>query len=110
MPYAGQLRGPNPPKGWPKNRTAVDALNKTEAAALAETLGLAVSPAWRATELKEMIKDSLYPTGAEDDRVMLLGLGSKKKWELQELAEKVCAHLTPGMTCGKCGSTSGGRC
>ena len=46
-------------------------MNKADALVLAEALGLVVSPAWRAPELKEMIKESLSLMGADDDRTAL---------------------------------------
>ena len=58
-------------------------MNKADALVLAEALGLVVSPAWRAPELKEMIKESLFPTSADDDRTALQGLGSKTWTKLQ---------------------------
>ena len=41
----------------------------------------------------------MFPKGMEDDRQVLKGLGGKKKLELQALAEKNGAHMSPGMTC-----------
>ena len=56
-------------------------LRKVDTVALAEVLGVAVNPDWRAAEIREVVKDALFPAGAEDDRRDLRNLGAKKKEE-----------------------------
>ena len=76
---------------WPKTRLQVDALTKDEAMALANYLAVVVSSSWPAGEIRDEVKDFLFPAGTKDDRQDLKGLGGKKKKELQELAAKLGA-------------------
>ena len=46
-----------------------------------------------------MIKDTLFPAGAEDDSRDLRNLGAKKKEELQALAVRTGAEVPPEATC-----------
>ena len=83
---------------WPRSRTDVDKAQKADLVAMAANLDVVVSPAWRAAEIKEVSKNTLFPKKAEHDRTDLRNLSGKKKKELQALAKKIGAHTAPGMT------------
>ena len=51
----------------------------------------------QSVEIREVVKDALFPAGAEDDRRDLRNLGAKEKEELQVLAAKTGAEArAPG--------------
>ena len=97
VPSPASLPGEDLP-AWPRSRTDVDKAQKADLVAMAANLDVVVSPAWRAAEIKEVIKNTLFPKKAEHDRTDLRNLYGKKKKELQALAKKIGAHTAPGMT------------
>lgn len=84
--------------GMPTSRSGVQLLHKAEAVELIQELGLPFSPAWSVDELKQIIKEDLFPKDESDAQKALKGISSMKKSELIQKAQDVGAHLTPGMT------------
>ena len=61
-------------------------------------LGLSFSPAWTADELKQILKENLFPKDETAAQKALKGLGTMKKAELVQKATEVGAHATANMT------------
>ena len=85
---------------WQRNRSEVNRLRKADTVTQwpwRRSWGVVVNPDWRAAEIREVVKDALFPAGAEDDRRDLRNLGAKEKEELQVLAAKTGAEArAPG--------------
>ena len=69
----------------------MDKAQKADLVAMAANLDVVVSPAWRAAEIKEVIKNTLFPRTAEHDRTDLRNLYGKKKKELSGLVNDLAA-------------------
>ena len=82
----------------PTSRSAVQGLHKAEVAQLLTELGLPYSPAWGVDELKQILKDNMFPTSETPAQADMKGLNSTKKAQLIAKAEEVRAHTTPNMT------------
>ena len=82
----------------PTSRSAVQGLHKAEVAQLLTELGLPYSPAWGVDELKQILKENMFPKDESAAQRELKGLGTMKKGQLLAKAEEVGAHTTPGMT------------
>ena len=56
------------------------------------------SPTWSSDELKQVIKENLFPKNETAAQKAVKGISSMKKAQLIEKATEVWAHTTPGMT------------
>ena len=77
----------------PTSRSGVQSLHKPEAAKLIQELGLPFSPAWTSDELKQILKEHLFPKDKSASQRELKGIGSMKKHELVQKANDVGAHI-----------------
>ncbi|CAK0870312.1 unnamed protein product [Prorocentrum cordatum] len=64
---------------------------------LLQELGLPRSPAWGVGELKQVLKEHVFPKDETPAQVAMKGLSSMKKSQLLAKAEEVGAHVTQGM-------------
>ena len=82
----------------PTSRSAVQGLHKAEVSHLLMEFGLPYSPAWSVDEMKQILKENMFPKTETAAQKELKGLNSMKKAQLIAKAEEVGAHTTPGMT------------
>ena len=83
---------------WPKKWSDVNRLKKVDLVSLVEVLGVAVNHNCRAAEIREVVKDALFPAGEQDDRQDMRNLGIRTEEELQMLAAKTGAEVPPQAT------------
>ena len=69
-----------------------------EVTLLLTELGLPYSPAWSVDELKQILKENMFPQTETAVQRQMKGVHLMKKAQLLEKAEEVGAHTTPGMT------------
>ncbi|CAK0903376.1 unnamed protein product, partial [Prorocentrum cordatum] len=86
------------PLQMPTSRSAVQGLYKADVLHLLQELGLPCSPAWGVDELKQVLKEHMFPKDETPVQVAMKGLSSMKKSQLLAKAEEVGAHVTQGMT------------
>ena len=82
----------------PTSRSAVQGLHKAEVSQLLTEFGLPYSPAWGVDELKQILKENMFPNAETAVQREMKGAHSMKKAQLLAKAEEVGAHTTPGMT------------
>ncbi|CAK0829393.1 unnamed protein product, partial [Prorocentrum cordatum] len=82
----------------PTSRSAVQGLYKAEVLHLLQELGLPCSPAWGVDELKQVLKEHMFPKDETPVQMAMKGLSSMKKSQLLAKAEEAGAHVTQGMT------------
>ena len=85
----------------PASRSAVQGLRKAEASAVLEYLGISFTPMWTADEMKQVIKEHLYPKGDTAAQRSMKGVASMKKADLLNKAESLGIHFTPNTTNAK---------
>ncbi|CAK0871003.1 unnamed protein product, partial [Prorocentrum cordatum] len=104
QPVAAVRQGPDSSsddraeQSMPAFRSAVQGLYQAEVLHLLQELGLPRSPAWGVDELKQALKEHMFPVNETPVQMAMKGLSSMKKSQLLAKAEEVGAHVTQGMT------------
>eukprot|EP00959_Pyramimonas_sp_CCMP1952_P155725 3257185-Pyramimonas_sp.AAC.1 len=86
-------------RAWamPTSRSGVQGLLKAEVVKVIEELGPAFSPVWSSGELKQIIKDNLFPRNEAEAQGAVKGISSMKKAERIGAATGVGAHIAPNI-------------
>ena len=82
----------------PTSRSAVKGLTKAEVSQLLQESGLPFSPDWSVDELKQILKENMFPKAKTAAQMQMKGLDSTKSAQLLAKATEIGAHTTPGMT------------
>ena len=80
------------------SRSAIQLLTREEVTLLLMELGLPYSPAWSVDELKQILKENMFPQAETAVQRQMKGVHLMKKAQLLEKAEEVGADTMPGMT------------
>ncbi|CAK0796441.1 unnamed protein product [Prorocentrum cordatum] len=73
-------------------------LHKAEVSQLLQEFGMPYSLAWSVDELKQVLKENMFPKAETAAQIEMRGLNSMKTAQLLAKSAEVGAHVTPGMT------------